>query len=69
MVGSSGTYIGKNPSTSGRYITLGRTDIDPSGSYEEPANMYLRYLAVTTHYESETTIKANLDNLESVFIS
>lgn len=69
IVGSNGSYISKNPVTSSQYLAIGRTDIDSSSANAEPANMYVRYFAVTTAYESESTIKANLANLESVFIN
>lgn len=68
MVGSSGTYITKTPSGSGQHLAIGRTDIDSSATNAEPANLYLRYLGVSSVYETESQIRTNLTNLESVFI-
>ena len=68
MVTSAGNHIAKSPSTSSRYLTIGRTDIDASTANADPANLYLRYFGVSSAYETEQQIRTNLANLESVFI-
>ena len=65
---SAGTYITKSPANSSQYLTIGRSDLDPSTFNAEPANLYLRYFAVSDAYETEQQIRTNLANLESVFI-
>lgn len=61
--------VSKSPTNSGRYITLGRTDIDPNTSNAEPCNVYVRYIAVTNSVDSDTIINNNLTNLVNNFIS
>lgn len=68
MVTGAGQYITKSPSSSGQYITIGRTDINSEVQHSEPANLYLRYFGVSSAYETPTQIRTNLENLESVFI-
>ena len=69
IVRSSGSYITKSPSNSNQYLTIGRTDTNASTSDAEPANMYLRYLAVVNTYESESVIRNNLAALENTFLT
>lgn len=69
MVTSTGNYITKSPTNSGQYITIGRSDTNANASNAEPANLYLRYFGVSSAYETEAQIRANLANLESVFIA
>lgn len=68
MATSTGNYITKSPNNSGQYLTIGRTDTDADTQNAEPANLYLRYFAVSSAYETEQQIRTNLANLESVFI-
>lgn len=68
IVTSNGNYITKSPNSSSRYLTIGRSDINSGKSNAEPANLYLRYLGISTAYETELQIRTNLANLESVFI-
>ena len=60
--------ITKSPSVAGRYVTLGRTDIDPSTSNAEPCDIYVRYVAVVGEAETQQTVAANLASLVSVFM-
>ncbi len=69
MVSHNGSYIVKTPAISSQYLAIGRTDINPDAANAEPANLYLRYLGVSSAYETETQIRANLANLESEFIA
>lgn len=65
---STGAYITKSPANSAQYLTIGRSDLDPATFNAEPANLYLKYFAVSSVYETESQIRTNLANLESVFI-
>lgn len=69
IVGSSGSYITKSPSTSNQYLAIGRSDINSSTYTTAPGNLYLRYLAVVSAYESESVIRQNLAALEAQFIT
>ena len=59
----------KTPTHTGRYLTLGRTDLKPDSQFADPANLYVRYLGVLNDVDSSTDIEANLRNLYSEFIS
>ena len=65
---SVGSSITKTPSNGSQYLTIGRTDTLANTPNAEPANLYLRYFAVSSAYETEQQIRTNLANLESVFI-
>lgn len=53
----------------GRYVTLGRTDINPSTSNAEPCDVYVKYIAVVNTAETSTVVNANIENLYNVFLA
>lgn len=63
------SIISKTVNASGRYVTLGRTDTDPSTTNAEPCDIMVRYCAVTNSADSETVINNNLNNLIAEFIN
>lgn len=65
----SPSYITKPPTQAGRYIAIGRTDIDSSATNAEPCNLYVRYVGVVSERETQTVIMNNLAALVSQLIS
>lgn len=59
--------ITKAPSTVGRYLTIGRTDIDPSTTNAEPANSLVKFLGVVSEAESDSVIAQNIASLMDTF--
>lgn len=59
--------ITKSPSNCGRYLTIGRTDIDSSTSNAEPCDMLVKYLGVVKDVDSAEDIADNIANLMSIF--
>ena len=62
------SFISKQPSTAGRYITIGRTDIDPDTYNAEPSDMDILFLGVTTDVESQSVITQNMQYLAQELI-
>lgn len=60
--------MNKSLSATGRYITIGRTDIDALVQYPAPTDVYLRYIAVVNEAENGTAIINNLRALYSSFV-
>ena len=67
--GNTPDFISKFPSVAGRYLTIGRTDIDPSVSNAEPTDMDVLYLGVTSTAENTTVIASNMEYLAQQFLS
>ena len=61
--------MNKSITATGRYITIGRTDIDPNIMYPSPTDLYLKYIAVVSEVEDGTTIINNIRNLYNQFIA
>lgn len=61
--------ISKVVNACGRYVTLGRTDIDPDTVNAEPCDLMVRYCAVTNSVDSDNVINNNLNNLINQFIN
>lgn len=61
--------MNKSLSATGRYITIGRTDIDPNIMYPAPTDLYLKYIAVVSEVENGTTIINNIRNLYNQFVA
>jgi len=66
-VSATPSFITKNPSTAGQYITIGRTDIASYTTNAEPTDMNVLYLGVVNEAESESVITQNMQNLAQVF--
>lgn len=64
---NNGNYISKPPSVAGRYLTIARTDINPSTANAEPCDILVKYLGVVLGAESEATIRANMQYLMNEF--
>lgn len=64
---NNGNYISKPPSVAGRYLTIARTDIDPSTVNAEPCDILVKYLGVVKEAETEATIRANMQYLMNEF--
>lgn len=62
------SLISKNPHSCGRYITIGRSDIETDASNEEPSDMDVMYLGITTDVETQNTIAQNMQFLAETFI-
>ena len=62
-------YISKSPNAVGQYITIGRTDINPSPSDAEPTDVKVKYFGLTNVGESETVIQNNLANIHNIFFN
>lgn len=60
--------VWKSPKSSGRYVTIGRSDINDSEVNAEPSDMYVRYMAVVRKAESQDTVLSNLEYLASAFL-
>lgn len=58
----------ESPTQMGRYFTIARTDLDASTQFAEPANVYVRYVAMVSEAEADATIEANVASLYSSFI-
>lgn len=68
---SISNYVEKTFESSGRYVTIGKTD---TGSWSQstaqsPANIYVKYFAVVDEKESESTILANISNLRRMVLA
>lgn len=61
--------MNKSLTATGRYITIGRTDIDPNIMYPAPTDLYLKYIAVVSEVENGTTIINNIRNLYNEFVA
>ncbi len=61
--------MNKSLTATGRYITIGRTDIDPNVMYPSPTDLYLKYIAVVSEVENGTTIINNIRNLYNQFVA
>lgn len=61
--------MNKSLTATGRYITIGRTDIDPNIMYPAPTDLYLKYIAVVSEVENGTTIINNIRNLYNQFVA
>ena len=61
--------VSKAPLAAGRYVTVGRTDTDPSGTNAEPSDINVKYFAVVSEAESNSVILDNVNNLISEFLS
>ena len=66
---NSGNYIGKPPSVANRYLTIARTDINPSTSNAEPCDILVKYLGVVKEAETETVMRSNIQNLITEFMN
>ena len=65
----SPTLISKSPSTTGRYITIGRTDINSSETNAEPTDMDVLFLGVTSVTEDAEVISNNMISLAQRYLS
>ena len=63
------TLITKAPNTCGRYVTIGRTDIDASTSNAEPSDMNVLFMGVVSEAESDAVITENMKALSQAFAS
>ena len=63
------SLIGKSPSNAGRYITIGRTDIDPDTTNAEPCDTLVKYVGVVNAVDSSSAILNNLEHLYNTFIA
>ena len=63
------SYVSKSPSTAGRYVTIGRTDIDASTTNAEPCDLMIKYIAVVKEYETQSVIEDNLEALYNSFLA
>lgn len=61
--------VSKAPTAGGRYVTLGRSDINPDTYNAEPCDIKVRYCAVTNSVDSDNVINNNLNNLINQFIN
>lgn len=61
--------MNKSLSATGRYITIGRTDIDALVQYPAPTDIYVRYIAVVNEAENGTAIINNIRNLYNQFVA
>lgn len=61
--------ISKSVNNCGRYVTLGRSDIDPNTTNSAPCDIMVRYCAVTNSVDSDNVINNNLNNLINQFIN
>lgn len=61
--------MNKSLTATGRYITIGRTDIYPNIMYPAPTDLYLKYIAVVSEVENGTTIINNIRNLYNQFVA
>lgn len=52
----------------GRYLTIGRTDIDPNVSYPSPTDVYVKYIAVVNQQDTNAVVENNLRALYSSFV-
>lgn len=66
---STPTMVTKTPSNAGRYLTIGRTDINPDGNNAEPTDMDVLYLGVSSVAESQSVVTQNMQYLASQFLS
>ena len=70
--GKGGAYganlVSKSPQTCGRYLCIGRTDLQTYATNADPGNLYVKYIAVTRSVDSESVINANLANLAGEFL-
>lgn len=68
-IARGGDFITKPPATAGRYVTLGRTDLNPDTYNAEPCDILVRYVAVVKDVDSQQTISDNLDVLYNAFVA
>lgn len=59
--------IWKPINNTGNYITIGRTDPNPTGDYEEPCDVVVKYLGVVDKAESLETVNKNVASLMTKF--
>lgn len=64
-----GSWISKNPSHAGQYVTVARTDIDASTSNAEPGNADVLFFGVVTESESTAIVQNNLSHLAQLYLS
>lgn len=62
-----GSVIAKTPAAAGRYITLGRTDINASTVNAEPCDLLIKYIGIVNEAEPITTINNNINDLYNIF--
>lgn len=67
VYGSS--LITKALANSGRYITIGRTDIDPNTTNAEPCDTLVKYIGIVKGADSINAINANIAHLYNTFIA
>lgn len=63
------SQLSLNISASGRYVTIARSDTDPSTSNAEPCDCYVRYFAVVDEADTATAMESNLANIYSEFVA
>lgn len=62
------TTVNKTPGTVNRYLTIGRSDINMSLTYEScESDLLVKYLAVTNIAESNEVIQNNILNLVNIY--
>ena len=61
--------VPKAPTNSGRYVTIGRTDINPSTTDADPCDLLVKYMAIVNEYEDDIITMANIANLYNIFVS
>lgn len=62
------SLVNKSPSHCGRYVTIGRTDIDPSTTNAEPCDTLVKYIGIVSGIDSTSAINNNLSHLYNTFI-
>ena len=67
--GGSPSYVTKTPSNCGRYIAIGRSDINSNTANAEPCDIFVKYMGVVNKKESQTVIMNNLDALYNSFLA
>ena len=65
----NGQTYSRTVSLFSQYLTIGRTTYNGgnSGTYEEPANMYVKFLSVVDGAESDEVVAANVQNLMDIY--
>lgn len=61
-------FIAKSPTVAGQYVTIGRTDTDPSTANAEPCDMDVKYVAVVKQAETRETVTNNMNYLIDTFL-
>ena len=79
--GNGGSGFFYNPSTNevdkydvtvgavGRWLTLGRTSVEPNAQYPVPTDMHVKFLALVNIAETDSDIEANVANLYNEFLA